>query len=45
MLCLAEFMRKKMKDSIPEYYFIIAEEVTDQFPNFAFILHFKFYIP
>ena len=31
--CLAEFIRKRIKDDISEYYALIAEEVTDQFSN------------
>ena len=31
--CLAEFIRKRIKDDISEYYAIIADEVTDRFSN------------
>ena len=28
--CLSEFVRSKKKDEIPDYYAIIADEVTDR---------------
>ena len=36
--CLVEFIRKKIKEDISEYYAIIAEEVTDQFSNKEILL-------
>ena len=36
--CLAEFIRKRIKDDISEYYAIIADEVTDQFSNKEILL-------
>ena len=31
--CLAEFIRRRIKDDISAYYAIIADEVTDRFSN------------
>ena len=36
--CLVEFIRKKIKEDISEYYAIIAEEVTDRFSNKEILL-------
>ena len=30
---MSEFVRSKIKDGIPDYYAIIADEVTDRFSN------------
>ena len=38
IVCLAEFIRKRIKDDISEYYALIAEEVTDQFSNKKILL-------
>ena len=36
--CLSEFVQSKIKDEIPDYYAIIADEVTDRFSNKEILL-------
>ena len=36
--CLLKFVRSKIKDDIPDYYVIIADEVTDRFSNKEILL-------
>ena len=36
--CLSEFVRSKIKDEIPDYYAVIADEVTDRSPNKEILL-------
>ena len=42
--CLSEFVRSKIKDEIPEYYAIIADEGTDRFSNKDILLFCLRYI-
>ena len=44
MPCLAEFIRKRIKDDILEYYVIIADEVTDRFSNKEILLLWLRYV-
>ena len=36
--CFSEFVRSKIKDGIPDYYAIIADEGTDRFSNKEILL-------
>ena len=38
LACLAELIRKRIKEDISEYYAIIADEVTDRFSNKEILL-------
>ena len=42
--CLSEFVLPKIKDEIPDYYAIIAYQVTDRFSNKAILLLCLYYV-
>ena len=42
--CLSEFLRSKIKYEIPDYYAIIADEITDRFSNKDILLLYLRYV-